>query len=249
MNDLLIVNNIHKKYQTKYEEITAIEDISFSLKENEFLCIVGTSGCGKSTLLNIIAGLDKQSKGSITSTREITYGYMLQEDALLPWLNILDNAIIGLRIKHIDTKENINYVKELLTKYGLKDYMNKYPNELSGGMKKRVALIRTLATKPDILLLDEPFSALDYVSRLNVSNDVYNIIKNEGKSVIMITHDIAEAVSLADRVIVLSKRPSIVKDIYEIKLNNKTNPINNRTDELFNYYYDLLWKDLDINVE
>lgn len=249
MNNLLIVKNIHKKYQTKYEEITAIEDISFSLKENEFLCIVGTSGCGKSTLLNIIAGLDKQSKGSITSTREITYGYMLQEDALLPWLNILDNAIIGLRIKHIDTKENINYVKELLTKYGLKDYMNKYPNELSGGMKKRVALIRTLATKPDILLLDEPFSALDYVSRLNVSNDVYNIIKNEGKSVIMITHDIAEAVSLADKVIVLSKRPSVVKDIYEIKLNNKTNPINNRTDELFNYYYDLLWKDLDINVE
>ena len=248
MNNILQVINLSKKYQTKKEEITAINNISFDLKEKEFLCIVGTSGCGKSTLLNILAGLDKASSGQIIVKNGLEFGYMLQDDSLLPWLNIIDNACIGLKIKHINTKDNIEYVKNLLVKYGLGDFMNKYPSELSGGMRQRVALIRTLATKPDILLLDEPFSALDYVSRLTVSNDVYNIIKEEGKSVIMITHDIAEAVSLADRTIVLTKRPAKIKSVYTIHLTNKSNPINNRQDEKFFSYYNLIWKDLDKNV-
>ena len=170
---------------------------------------------------------------------------MLQEDALLPYLNILDNATLGLSLKKIKTKENIEYTKKLLETYGLKDFIYKYPKELSGGMKQRVALIRTLAIKPDILLLDEPFSALDYQSRLSVSEDVYNIIKKEKKAVIMITHDIAEAISLSDKIIVLSKRPSIVKKIYDIKMENKSTPINNRTCKEFSDYYDKIWRDLD----
>lgn len=173
---------------------------------------------------------------------------MLQEDALFPWLNILDNACLGLEIQHLKTKENIKYVENLLDKYGLKDFKNKYPRELSGGMRQRVALIRTLALKPDILMLDEPFSALDYVSRLSVSEDVANIIKKEKKTVIMITHDIAEAVSLADRVMVLSKRPAKIKNIYTINLSNKGTPMENRKAKEFAYYYDLLWRDLDKNV-
>lgn len=248
MNNILSIKNLNKKYNTISGEITAIDNISFDLKKNEFLCIVGSSGCGKSTLLNILAGIEDITKGSISKDDNIKLGYMLQVDALLPWLNILDNATIGLKITNTYTKENIDYVKSLLIKYGLKDFLDKYPDQLSGGMRQRCALIRTLAIKPDILLLDEPFSALDYVSRLSVSEDVYEIIKNENKSVIMITHDIAEAISLADRVIVLSKRPAKIKNVYNIELNNKSTPINNRKDPKFSYYYDLLWKDLDKNV-
>ena len=172
---------------------------------------------------------------------------MLQDDCLLPWLNILDNALLGLDIMNLKTKENINYVKGLLKKYGLEEFLEKYPNQLSGGMRQRVALIRTLAIKPDILLLDEPFSALDYMSRLVVSEDVANIIKQEKKTVIMITHDIAEALSLADRIIVLSKRPAVIKNIYNINLEGNS-PLSRRKAKKFAYYYDLLWKDLDKNV-
>ena len=172
---------------------------------------------------------------------------MLQEDALMPWLNILDNALLGLEIRHEKTKENIAYTKELLEKYGLKDFLEKYPSQLSGGMRQRVALIRTLATRPDILFLDEPFSALDYVSRLSVSNDVAHIIKCEKKTVVMITHDIAEALSLADRIIVLSKRPAKIKSIYDISLEGET-PLEKRKAKNFANLYDRLWKDLDKNV-
>ena len=201
---------------------------------------------GKSTLLNIISGLLEKTNGTIKFYKENPIiGYMLQEDALLPYLNILDNATLGLSLKKIKTKENIEYTKKLLETYGLKDFIHKYPKELSGGMKQRVALIRTLAIKPDILLLDEPFSALDYQSRLSVSEDVYNIIKKEKKTVIMITHDIAEAISLSDKILVLSKRPSIVKKIYDIKMENKSTPINNRTCKEFSDYYDKIWRDLD----
>lgn len=248
MTKLLSVKNLSKNYHTKSGEITAIEDISFDLIDGEFLCIVGSSGCGKSTLLNILGGLDNKTNGEIISKKDLKIGYMLQEDALFPWLNILDNACIGLDINHIKTKENIDYVKSLLKKYGLEEFTEKYPNQLSGGMRQRVALIRTLALKPDILMLDEPFSALDYVSRLSVSDDVANIIKNEKKTVIMITHDIAEAVSLASRVIVLSKRPAKIKNIYKINLEKDGSPLEKRKDEKFGYYYDLLWKDLDKNV-
>ncbi len=248
MNKILTIDNLSKNYQTTKGEIKAIDNISFSLEKEEILAIVGSSGCGKSTLLNILAGLDKKSSGNIKIKKGSNFGYMPQTDALFPWLNILDNACLGLDIKKKKTKENINFVKELLNKYGLKDFLEKYPHELSGGMKQRVALIRTLALKPDILMLDEPFSALDYVSRLSVSDDVFNIIKNEKKSVIMITHDLAEAISIADRVIVLSKRPAKIKNIYKINLTNKSNPTNNRKAKEFSFYYDLLWKDLDKNV-
>ena len=223
-----------------------LKSISFDVNNEQFIAIVGSSGCGKSTLLNIISGLLEKTNGTIKFYKENPIiGYMLQEDALLPYLNILDNATLGLSLKKIKTKENIEYTKRLLETYGLKDFIHKYPKELSGGMKQRVALIRTLAIKPDILLLDEPFSALDYQSRLSVSEDVYNIIKKEKKTVIMITHDIAEAISLSDKIIVLSKRPSIVKKIYDIKMGNKSTPINNRTCKEFSDYYDKIWRDLD----
>lgn len=248
MNKILEVNNLSKNYQTIEGEIKAIDNISFALDKEEVLCIVGSSGCGKSTLLNILAGLDSSYSGQIKFNNEAKIGYMLQEDALFPWLNILDNACLGLDIEKKKTKENIEFVKELLIKYGLGDFLEKYPHELSGGMRQRVALIRTLALKPDILMLDEPFSALDYVSRLSVSDDVLKIIKSEKKSVIMITHDLAEAISIADRVIVLSMRPAKIKNVYEINLTNKSTPINNRKAKEFGYYYDLLWKDLDKNV-
>lgn len=248
MNKILKVKNLSKKYHTKSGEIKALDNISFEVEKEEFLCIVGSSGCGKSTLLNILAGLEAKTDGYIIKKEGLKIGYMLQEDALFPWLNILDNACLGLEIQHLKTKENIKYVENLLDKYGLKDFKNKYPRELSGGMRQRVALIRTLALKPDILMLDEPFSALDYVSRLSVSEDVANIIKKEKKTVIMITHDIAEAVSLADRVMVLSKRPAKIKNIYTINLSNKGTPMENRKAKEFAYYYDLLWRDLDKNV-
>ncbi len=248
MTKILEVKNLCKKYNTKNGEITAIDDISFDIDEGEFVCIVGSSGCGKSTLLNILSGLDELTSGKIIIKDNAKIGYMLQEDALFPWLNILDNACLGLEITHQKTKENVEYVKELLQKYGLGDFMLKYPHQLSGGMRQRIALIRTLALKPDILMLDEPFSALDYVSRLMVSDDVYDIIKKEKKTAIMITHDIAEAVSLANRVIVLSKRPAKIKNIYTIDFEDRKSPMENRQAKEFASYYDLLWKDLDKNV-
>lgn len=246
MQKLLEINNISKTFNTLNGEINAIKSISFDVNNEQFIAIVGSSGCGKSTLLNIISGLLEKTNGTIKFYKENPIiGYMLQEDALLPYLNILDNATLGLSLKKIKTKENIEYTKRLLETYGLKDFIYKYPKELSGGMKQRVALIRTLAIKPDILLLDEPFSALDYQSRLSVSEDVYNIIKKEKKTVIMITHDIAEAISLSDKIIVLSKRPSMVKKIYDIEMENKSTPINNRKCKEFSDYYDKIWRDLD----
>ncbi len=247
MNKLLEIKNLSKNYNTKMGEVKAIDNISFDVYDKEFLCIIGSSGCGKSTLLNILANLDYLSEGEIIKNNDLKIGYMLQEDCLLPWLNIFDNAMLGLDIMHIKTEENIKYVKNLLEKYGLGDFLEKYPNQLSGGMRQRVALIRTLATKPDILLLDEPFSALDYMSRLMVSEDVSKIIKNEKKTVVMITHDIAEALSLADRIIVLSKRPAVIKKIYNIDIEGST-PMERRKSPRFAPYYDLLWKELDKNV-
>ena len=207
MKKLIEIKNLCKKYYTKDREVVAIGDISLDIYKDEFIAIVGPSGCGKSTLLNIIGKIDYKSSGDIIFNDDIKVGYMLQDDCLFSWLNILDNCLLGLKINNLLTVDNINYVKELINTYGLNEFMYNYPSNLSGGMRQRVALIRTLALKPDILLLDEPFSALDYQTRLKVADDVYRIIKENKKTVIMITHDIAEAVSLADRVIVLSKRP------------------------------------------
>ena len=170
---------------------------------------------------------------------------MMQNDALFPWLTIYDNAILGLKLKNMLNDENIKYVKKLLKTYGLEEFMYKYPSSLSGGMKQRVALIRTLAIKPDILLLDEPFSKLDLITRLDISDDVYKIIRDEKKTTIIISHDIAECVSLCDRVAVMSKRPGTIKKIFDISLLNKNLPSKNRLDEKFYYYYDILWKEID----
>ena len=169
---------------------------------------------------------------------------MFQEDALFPWLTVLENCLIGLKIKGDLSKENKLYVKNLLKKYGLSSFEKSYPKQLSGGMRQRVALIRTLAIRPDILLLDEPFSALDYQTRINVSDDVFKIIKEEKKTAIMVSHDISESVSLADRVIVLSKRPATIKNVYNIEMEDKGMPSDNRKNEKFNYYHNAIWKDL-----
>ena len=246
MTNLLTIKNLQKNYITVKEEIKAIDTIDLDIYEDEIVTLVGTSGCGKSSLLSILSNIEKPTKGEIIySKKDLTIGYMLQNDALLPWLTILDNALLGLKIKKKLTHENINYVKSLLKSYHLDDFEDKYPHELSGGMRQRVALIRTLATKPDILLLDEPFSALDYQSRLAISDDVYKIIKEEHITAIMVSHDIAEAISMSDRVIVLSKRPCHIKKIYPISLTNKKSPIENRKAKEFASYYEQIWKDLD----
>jgi len=228
--------------------VIAIGNITLDISEGEYVSIVGPSGCGKSTLLNIIGGIDTKTSGEVIVPTDIKIGYMLQNDCLFSWLNILDNCLIGLKINNKLNKENIDYVKDLLDTYGLSDFMYSYPSSLSGGMKQRVALIRTLALRPDILLLDEPFSALDYQTRLAVSDDVYKIIKETNKTVIMITHDIAEAISLSDRVVVLSDRPSRVKKIYNIEMEGKSTPIENRKCKEFSKYYDMIWKEIDFHV-
>lgn len=246
MNNLLEVKNISKNFHSVKGETKAIDNISFKVKEGEFIAIVGPSGCGKSTLLTILAKLTEPSSGSIRYDKnKPVIGYMLQEDALLPHLTILENVLLGLKIQGKLDKKSKNKAILLLEKYQLINFKDKLPRELSGGMKQRVALIRTLAINPDILFLDEPFSALDFSTRLKVSDDVYKIIKDTGKTVIMVTHDIGEAISMADRVIVLSKRPAKVKNTYEINLEKKDVPTVNRKDINFYTYYDAIWGDLD----
>ncbi len=247
-NILLKIINLKKNYHDKKNEIKAIENINMTVYKDEILAIVGPSGCGKSTLLSILANLEKPSHGKIITDNDYKYGYMLQTDSLFPWLTILDNALLGLEIKKEKNNDTINNTISLLKKYGLYEFKNQYPKNLSGGMRQRVALIRTLATNPDLLLLDEPYSALDYQTRLALSNDLYQIIKKEKKTAILITHDIGEAISLADRVIVLSKRPCTIKNIYHINLEEKKNPIENRKDPKFNSYYDMIWRDLDVHI-
>ena len=248
MASILKVKNLRKIYHTKKREILAVDDFSFELKKGEFVAIVGPSGCGKSTILSILCGLDIASGGTINYDDNLKFGYMLQRDNLLEWRTIYKNCLLGLELSHNITNDSKEYVVNLLKTYGLNDFMNAYPNNLSGGMRQRVALIRTLATKPDILFLYEPFSALDYQTRLAVSDDVYKIIKNEEKSAVMVTHDLAEAISMADRVIVLTERPCKIKNIYEIKLSNKSTPIFNRKAKEFANYYDKIWKDIDYHV-
>ena len=247
-NKLLSIVNLSKVYHTKTDEILALEDVSFDVYNDEFISIVGPSGCGKSTILSILAGLTEKSNGKIIFHKNLSIGYMLQEDSLFSWRNILDNCLIGLEVTGKLTEENKEYVISLLKTYGLYEFKDMYPSSLSGGMRQRVALIRTLALKPDILLLDEPMSALDSQSRLAIGEDIYKIIKNEGKTAIMVTHDLSEALAMSDRVIVLSKRPAVIKNIYQIELNNRSTPINNRSASNFSSYYEKIWRDLDVHI-
>lgn len=254
MESILEVKNISKKYQGKEGEVLAIENANFRIKEGEFVSIIGPSGCGKSTLLSIISGLETKTNGEIYIEGEKVegispkIGYMLQKDCLLDWRTIWSNTIFGLEIKGKVNEENKKYVEELLKKYNLYEFRNKYPSELSGGMRQRVALIRTLAIKPKILLLDEAFSALDYQTRIMVTNDIYNILRKEKITTLMVTHDISEAISMADRVLVLSKRPGTVKDIHKIdfEMENR-NPINCRENPKFSKYFNTLWKELGVD--
>lgn len=247
MDKVLEIRNLTKTYYTKDKEIMAILDINLDIYDNTITAIVGPSGCGKSTLLNIIGNLDTKTGGDIIFNKS-NIGYMFQTDCLFPWLSILDNCLIGLKIKRKITDEDKEYVKGLLKDYGLGEFIDSYPSSLSGGMKQRVALIRTLATNPDILLLDEPFSALDFETRQLVADDVYKIIKKEKKTTIIITHNIEEAIALADKVVVLSKRPSVVKKIFDINLTGKSTPINNRHCPEFNDYYQKIWQELDHEI-
>ena len=253
MKEVLKVEKIAKKYQAKNGEIEALKNISFSIQEGEFVSIIGPSGCGKSTLLSIIAGLETKTSGKLyINGEEISgispkIGYMLQKDSLLEWRTIFNNVMIGLEIRHIRTKENEAYAIEILKKYGLYEFKDKYPIQLSGGMRQRVALIRTLAIRPEILLLDEAFSALDYQTRIMVTKDIYEILKNENITALIVTHDISESISMSDRIIVLSARPATIKKIYHIdfEIANR-NPLNCRESPKFSKYFDSIWKELQV---
>lgn len=252
MKPLLTLSNVSYSYHTMEGEIPALEDINLSVHTGDFVSIVGPSGCGKSTLLSLIASLIKPEGGNIsfqdTTGNSITptIGYMLQKDHLLEWRTIYDNVTLGLEINHMLTYEHVCRVEDLLIKYGLEQFQHKKPSQLSGGMRQRAALIRTLALNPDILLLDEPFSALDYQTRLSVSDDIYQIIQKEQKTALLVTHDLSEAISLGDYVYVLSKRPSTILDKVkiEIPLQKKT-PLASRNSPEFKKYFNILWKELN----
>ncbi len=254
MKPLLEVRDVSLSYHSPSGETPALSNISFDLMPGEFLAIAGPSGCGKSTLLNLISGLLTPEKGSIymgdlpVETPNTRIGYMLQKDHLLEWRSIYRNVILGLEIRHQLTPSKKELADQMLATYGLDKFRNARPSQLSGGMRQRAALIRTLLLKPELLLLDEPFSALDYQTRLNVSDDIGKILKKENKPAILVTHDIGEAISMADRVVILSKRPAVVKKIIPIELDLKDRtPMSSRNASLFKYYFNLIWKELNQN--
>ncbi len=248
MNKLLEFRNVSLTYQTLTNEIKAIGGLNFNCQNYEFLSIIGPSGCGKTTILSLIAGLIKPTSGKILidgkeNSNTLDIGYMLQKDQLFPWRTIEKNVFLPLEIKGMKTPENKEYALHLLEKYGLIDFKNNYPDQLSGGMRQRVALIRTLVFKPKILLLDEPFSALDAQTRLSVCDDVYKIIKAEQKTAVLVTHDISEAISMSDKIVVLTNRPAQVKSIFRPNLNGDS-PIRKRESKDFGLMFEKIWKEL-----
>lgn len=252
MNSLLEVRDICLSYHGIDRETAALSHISFTLPPGEFLAIVGPSGCGKSTLLNVICGLLKPDSGTVllegapVRTGNSRIGYMLQKDHLLEWRSVYRNVTLGLEIRRELTRERRREIDEMLAVYGLDKFRNAHPSQLSGGMRQRAALIRTLALKPELLLLDEPFSALDYQTRLNAGDDIGRILRAERKTAILVTHDIAEAISMADRVLVLSPRPAAIRAIVPVDLGieNRT-PLSSRNAPAFNHYFNLIWKELN----
>ncbi len=247
----LSIDNVRLIYHSKLNETLAIDNLSFNVEQGQFVAIIGPSGCGKTTILSLISGLIPKSNGSIKlNDIEVTkandnIGYMLQKDELFPWLTIKKNIYLPLEIKKKLTEDNKKYVNELLEKYGLKEFENFYPNQLSGGMRQRSALIRTLAFSPELLLLDEPFSALDYQTRLLVCDDVYKIIKSEKKTAILVTHDISEAISLADKIIVLTDRPAKVKEEHILSFDESLTPLLRRENKEFSCWFEKLWRQLN----
>lgn len=248
-NNLLELKDVCLTYHNKQGETQALNNINLQVKSGEFVSIVGPSGCGKTTILSIISGILKASSGEVFINEEKVgeksdlVGYMFQKDHLFEWRTIWQNVILGLEIKKTKTPENLEYVESLLKKYGLYEFRNAKPRELSGGMRQRVALIRTLALKPKLLLLDEPFSALDFQTRLNVCDDVHKIIKEEKQTAILVSHDISEAISISDRVVVLTKRPAQIKKIIYINLKQET-PFKRREEIGFSTIFDEIWKEL-----
>ncbi len=248
----LTVKDVFMNYHSLKGFTKALTDISFSVEEGEFLSIVGPSGCGKTTLLNIIAGLIKPSCGEIFIDNEnldsvsSKIGYMFQRDHLFEWSSVWNNITLGIKIQHKSPDLYKDKITSLLKNYGLMDFVNYYPDELSGGMRQKVALIRTLALNPEVLLLDEPFSALDYQTRLNISDEIFKILKEEGKTVIMVTHDISEAISMSNRILVLSKRPAKIRKIFNITFSESYNsPLKCREDPEFRIYFNNIWKELN----
>ncbi|MEZ3433639.1 MAG: ABC transporter ATP-binding protein [Lachnospiraceae bacterium] len=254
MEQVLELKNIHYAYHNLEGETPALSGISFSLNKGEFVAIVGPSGCGKSTLLSIIAGLLVPEKGLIKINgrylRESTtnVGYMLQHDELFEWRTVYNNVILGLEVQHMLTARTREKAHELLDFYGLRQFEHARPSELSGGMRQRAALIRTLVLDPDLLLLDEPFSALDYQTRLNVGDDIGQIIRREKKAALLVTHDLSEAISLADRVIILSGRPAEIKQTIPLIFDlEEDTPLARRNAPEFKTYFNLIWKELNID--
>ena len=244
-SSILKVNNLSKTYYSKEGSVKALQDISFDLTKGEILSIVGPSGSGKSTILNIIGNSDKDYLGTITMNKNLTIGYVTQEDDLISNMTCFNNAILFLKVLNKVNKETINYVDYLLSIYGLSDFKNKKVSSLSGGMKKRLSIIRALSIKPDILLIDEAFSSLDFVSRLNIYESIYKIIKEENITTILVTHDIEEAISLSDKIIVLSKRPSSIKKVYNISFTLSKSILDRRNFSNFSLYFKDIWENID----
>lgn len=249
MTAKLEVSGLSYSYHSMDGETQALSNISFTVDTGEFIAIVGPSGCGKSTLLSIFSGLLKPDEGEILidgiplPDSKVNIGYMLQKDHLFEWRSILSNAALGLEIQHKMDERHKNDLRELMNSYGLGNFENSRPSELSGGMRQRAAIIRTLALEPDILLLDEPFSALDYQTRLSVCDDISTIIRGRHKTAILITHDLSEAVSVADRIIILSKRPGRIKGILPIPFSTPgLSPLERRNDPEFSGYFNEVWK-------
>ncbi len=249
MEKLLELKKVSLTYQTLENEIRAIEDLSFYCNKGDFLSIIGPSGCGKTTVLSLIAGLLPPTSGEILINGKKDYekndlGYMLQKDQLFPWRTIEKNVYLPLEIKKSLTKRNKDFADSLLDKYGLKEFKKNYPDQLSGGMRQRAALIRTLVSNPKLLLLDEPFSALDYQTRLSVCDDVYKIIKQEEKTALLVTHDISEAIAMSDIIIVLKSRPAKVKCVFVPKIFGES-PLKKRESKDFGVWFEKIWKELD----
>jgi NitT/TauT family transport system ATP-binding protein len=258
MREILRFKNVSLTYQADNGEVEALRDICFGVGEGELVSVVGPSGCGKTTLLSLAAGLEMPTCGEVFICGEKEggvsgkTGYMLQKDSLLDWRTIRGNVLLGLEIRGLRNRENIKYADSLLKFYGLWEFRDKHPSQLSGGMRQRAALIRTLAVKPDILLLDEAFSALDYQTRLVVADDVFNILRREKKTAIIVTHDIAECIGMADRIIVISKRPGRISMDFLVEFENGNTsempPLKRRDDPSFRKYFNLIRKELGINA-